>query len=58
MKSDTPPAGCLDSLISMFFSRQQDQNAGGIPKVQINKKFISDAEANFFRVLTLLFHAF
>lgn len=52
MQNDTPPAGCLGSLLGMFIGKRQDQNTDGIPKVQISNRFISNAEADFFRVLT------
>ncbi len=52
MKSDTTPRGCLGFLFKLFTGDEQDEKQAAFPKIQINKYFISDAEADFFRVLT------
>lgn len=49
--SDTPK-GCLGFLLSMFGSRSEvEAPSTTMPKVQVNRYFVSEAEANFFRVL-------
>jgi hypothetical protein len=52
MKRNTQLSGCLSSFFAMFFGKRQHQNTDQIPKVQISNRFISNAEADFFRVLT------
>ena len=46
------PSGCLGFLFRLFnLGDGGSKAADTLPKVQLNKYFVSDAEANFFRVL-------
>jgi hypothetical protein len=46
------PNGCLGLILSIFGFRSEVGTASrGIPKVRLNRYFVSDAESNFFRVL-------
>ena len=47
------PRGCLGVILNLFGSR--GNSAGGaatLPRVMVNKYFVSNAEADFYRVLT------
>ena len=45
------PSGCLGFLFGRRQGRYDVGFATAFPRVQVNKFFVSDAEANFFRVL-------
>jgi len=49
----TEPTGCLGFLFRLFSPGDGGGGAAAdtLPKVQLNKYFVSDAEASFFRVL-------
>lgn len=49
----TEPRGCLGLILSLFglSSRTQGAAPAGLPDVRVNRYFVSDAEASFFRVL-------
>lgn len=49
---DQPPQGCLGFLFRLFGAGAGPSRPGAaLPKVQVNRYFVSEAEANFFRVL-------
>ncbi|MCS7034946.1 MAG: DUF2726 domain-containing protein, partial [Phycisphaerae bacterium] len=46
------PNGCLGFVFHLFgFGGETRRASAPLPKVQVNKYFVSNAEANFFRVL-------
>ena len=48
------PSGCLFGLLANLFGRSGEDSApagSGFPLVIVNKRFVTEAEANFFRVL-------
>lgn len=47
----TEPAGCLGFLHRIFAPPESTDVGPSLPEVRANKYFVSDAEANFFRVL-------
>jgi hypothetical protein len=50
---DPQPAGCLGFVFRLLgLGGARTAPATALPKVQINKYFVSNAEADFFRVLT------
>lgn len=47
-----PPAGCFGFLLGLLGLRRKSAPAGaGMPEVRVSTKFVSGAEADFFRVL-------
>ena len=50
----TQPIGCLGFLFRLFGIQEQGLVSGAsVPRVQVNKYFVSNAEADFFRVLRM-----
>jgi hypothetical protein len=44
-------SGCLGFLFGFFRNEPPPTDSADLPKVQVNKYFVTNAEANFFRVL-------
>ena len=52
--SKSQPLGCLFGFLANLFGRSGEGSApagSGLPLVIVNKRFVTEAEANFFRVL-------
>ncbi|MDB5326044.1 MAG: topoisomerase type zn finger domain protein [Phycisphaerales bacterium] len=45
------PKGCLFGFLANLFGSGRASPRAGVPKVMVNKKFVSAAEGDFFRVL-------
>lgn len=45
------PRGCLGFLFTLFGDKSVNDHRSAMPKVIVNKYFVSNAEADFFRVL-------